>query len=117
MATLVQSSVSSPLLLPESVGRTAKASLRKAENRPLDYVDLGACMAEVMRAFGLSLKEFARELGKNERQVARQLDGAERPQLESVLAVPRFQPALVIALATRAHGVVVDTVIHVRRTA
>jgi ABC-type Zn2+ transport system substrate-binding protein/surface adhesin len=92
----------------------AKATVRKADDF---HRVLGGAMADVMHTFGLSLKEFARELGKNERQIARQLDGTERPQIEAVFAVPRFQPAIVIALAKRATGVEVDTVIHVRRSA
>jgi hypothetical protein len=45
------------------------------------------------------------------------VEGKERPQIETVLAVDRFQGAMVIALARLASGVEVDTVIHVRRIA
>lgn len=92
----------------------AKAGLRKSES-PY-YAQLGACMREVQHAFKLTLQEFAAELGKNESQVRRQMDGRERPQLEVVFAVEKFQGPLVIALARLATGVDVDTVIHVRRT-
>lgn len=47
----------------------------------------------------------------------RQIDGKERPQIEAVFAVEKFQGAMVIALARLAAGVEVDTVIHVRRSA
>jgi transcriptional regulator with XRE-family HTH domain len=93
----------------------AKAGLCKSENP--HYQQLGGCMREVQHAFGLTLQEFAAELGKNESQVRRQMEGSERPQIEAVFAVQRFQGPLVIALARLATGVEVDTVIHVRRTA
>ena len=94
----------------------AKAGLRLPDIDP-HYAKLGACMDEVRRFLGLSLEEFAYALKKDERQVARQLQGKERPQIEAVLAVDRFQGPMVVALARIASGVDVDTVIHVRRTA
>lgn len=66
---------------------------------------------------GMTLKEFAAALGKNESQVRRQIEGKERPQIEAVFAVEKFQGPLVIALARLASGTEVDTVIHVRRSA
>lgn len=107
-----------PLLLPEKGAKTAKAGLRSAEKSEIDphYVKLGGCMADVMRFSGLSLEEFAYALKKDERQIARQLQGKERPQIEAVLAIDRFQGPMVIALARISAGVEVDTVIHVRRT-
>jgi hypothetical protein len=108
--SIVQPSLPTPLLVSE-VGEDA---LRVADVNP-HYAKLGACMAEVQRFLGLSLKEFAFCLKKNERQVARQMLGKERPQLEAVLAVDRFQGPLVIALARIAQGVEVETVLHVRR--
>lgn len=94
----------------------AKAALRSAEIDP-HYAKLGGCMDEVRRFLGLSLEEFAYALKKDERQIARQLLGKERPQIEAVLAVDRFQGPMVIALARISQGVEVDTVIHIRRTA
>lgn len=91
----------------------AKADLRKSETDAF-YARLGGCMAEVQHVFGLTLKEFSAALGKNESQIRRQIEGAERPQIEAVFAVERFQPAMVIALARLASGVEVDTVIHIR---
>lgn len=114
-ASVNQPSRSKPLLIPEKSGRTAKAALRLPEINP-HYKKLGGCMAEVMQFAGLSLEEFAHALKRDERQIARQLLGQERPQIEVVLSVDRFQGPMVIALARISSGVEVDTVIHVRRT-
>jgi hypothetical protein len=94
----------------------AKADLRKTEMEAF-YARLGGCMDEVRNVFGLTLKEYAVALGKNESQLRRQIEGQERPQIECVFAVEKFQGPMVIALARLASGVEVDTVIHVRRTA
>ena len=114
-SSVSQPSLPTPLLVTETSARMAKAGLRNSEN-PY-YAQLGSCLRDVQHAFGLTLQEFAVELGKNESQVRRQMDGTERPQIEAVFAVPRFQGPLVIALARLATGVEVDTVIHVRRSA
>jgi hypothetical protein len=113
--SFAQPTLPTPLLVTESGVRMAKADLRNSEIDP-HYAQLGHCLSEVQHAFALTLKEFAAELGKNESQVRRQMEGRERPQIEAVFAVPRFQGPLVIALARLATGVDVDTVIHVRRT-
>lgn len=94
----------------------AKAGIRKSEIDP-HHAQLGACLREVQHAFKLTLQEFAHALGKNESQVRRQMDGLERPQIEAVFAVEKFQGPLVIALAKLAAGVEVDTVVHIRRIA
>ena len=93
-------------------GKTAKATIRKAD--PAGYAALGNCIEEVRCAFGLTLEAFAYELKVNDRQLARQIKGEDRPQLEKIFAVERFQGPLVIALAKLAQGVEVDTVLHVR---
>src|SRR5687767_1965757 len=98
MSSLPQPSLPTPLLVTEKAGRMAKADLRKSENDPY-YAQLGNCLREVQHAFGLTLQEFSAELGKNESQVRRQMEGKERPQIEAVFAVQRFQGPLVIALA------------------
>lgn len=108
-----QPSLPTPLLLSDLPVRMAKADSRKADM----YAALGGAMGDVMRAMGLSLKEFASEIGKDERQLARQMDGTDRPQLEAIFAVERFRGPLVIALARLATGVEVDTVITVRKSA
>jgi len=113
-ASFAQPQLPTPLLVPENRAQMAKATLRKPENA---HAELGGCLEEVRRTFGLTLEEFAHELGKDDRQIARQIKGDERPQLEVVFAVERFRPALVIALARLAHGVEIDTVIHLRRSA
>jgi hypothetical protein len=113
---LAQQNLPTPLLVTETRGQMAKADLRKTETDAY-YAQLGGCMREVQHAFCLTLQQFAAELGKNESQIRRQMDGLERPQIEVVFAVERFQGPLVIALARLSTGVEVDTVIHVRRTA
>lgn len=117
--SLAQPSLPTPLLVPERRQKQAKAALpdvRKAEIERLWKKD-GAAMREVQHAFGLTLKEFAAAIGKDERQVERQMQGVERPQIEAVRAIARFEGPMLIALARRADGVEVDTVIHVRRSA
>lgn len=117
MASIVtQPSLPTPLLLPDVPARMAKASVRKTDSDAY-YAELGACCVEVMRALGLTLKEFAYELGKDERQVARWFDGSGRPQIEAVFAVERFRAPLVIALAQKAAGVETVTTISFRRSA
>jgi hypothetical protein len=111
-----QPNLPTPLLVTERRGQMAKPDLRKTDTDAY-YAQLGACMREVQHAFCLTLQQFAAELGKNESQIRRQMDGLERPQIEVVFAVERFQGPLVIALARMSSGVAVDTVIHVRRSA
>jgi DNA-binding transcriptional regulator YiaG len=116
MASLAQQSLPTPLLISEKHAKQAKASLpdpRKTGNVQF-YARIGGCIDEVRNVFGLTLKEFAEALDKNESQVRRWIDGTERPQIEAVFAVERFQPAMVIALARLASGVEVDTVLHIR---
>jgi len=115
-SSLRQAAQSVPLRVTENHARTAKADLRKADKNP-NWVKWGQCMREVMRFADLTLEEFAYALGKNDRQIARHLLGDERPQLEVVLANPRFEGPLVIALARVSSGVEVDTVVHIRRSA
>jgi len=112
---VAQPNLPTPLLLPERHVKTAKADLRKAGSEVF-YARIGGCIDEVRNVFGLTLKEFAVALGKNESQIRRWIDGSERPQIEAVFAVERFQGAMVIALARLATGVEVNTVIHVRRS-
>ena len=101
----------------EKSARTAKTDLRKPEKANPQWVKHGQAMREVMRFADLSLEEFAHALKKNDRQIARQMLGQERPQIEAVLAVERFEGPMVIALARRTSGVDVDTVVHIRRSA
>lgn len=119
MSSIPQPTLPTPLLVSETRKKQAKATLShvcKSETEQF-YARLGGCMAEVQHVFGLTLKEFAAELGKNESQIRRQIEGHERPQIEAVFAVERFQPAMVIALARLAAGVEIDTVLTIRRSA
>jgi hypothetical protein len=118
-SSLPQPSLPTPLLLSEKPRKQAKATLkdvRKAENTVL-WTKWGAAIEDVQCLFRLTLKEFAAELQKDERQVQRWIEAKERPQIETVMSVARFEPPLLIALAQRTSGVSVDTVIHVRRSA
>lgn len=121
MSSMVaQPQLPTPLLVAEKRSKQAKAALkgvRKAENVGL-WVKWGAAIKDVQHEFQLSLKEFAAALGnKDERQVQRWMDAQERPQIETVLAVPDFEGPMWIALARRISGITVDTVYHVRRSA
>lgn len=120
MGSLSQPSLPTPILLPDKSAKQAKAALkgvRKADTGQL-WGKWGAAIEDVQCLFRLTLKEFARELGnKDERQVQRWIDAKDRPQIETVMAVARFEPVLLIALAQRTSGMSVDTVIHVRRSA
>ena len=116
--SLSQANLPTPLLVSEKPKKQAKAALKVLCKSESDhYAQLGACLAEVQHVFGMTLKEFAAALDKNESQIRRQIEGKERPQIEVVFAIQKFQGPLVIALARLATGVEVDTVIHVRRTA
>jgi hypothetical protein len=112
--SLSQQSLPTPLLLTEGRAKTAKASIRKPEGDEF-YARIGQCIDEVRNVFGLTLQEFAAVLGKDERQVKRQIEGKERPQIEAVFAVERFQGPLVIALARLAAGCEIDTVVHFKQ--
>lgn len=114
-SNLSQQSLPTPLLVSDrrSVDTKNVSDIPKASV----FVTLGKCMAEVKSVFRLTVKEFAAELGKDEAQVRRQLLGKERPQIEAVFAVERFQGPMAIAMARVAAGVEVDTVIHMRRSA
>lgn len=115
-SSLIDSVQARPLLSSENRAQMAKVGLRSAENIDPHYVKLGQCMQEVQRFLGLSLEEFAHALKKDVRQVARQMQGKERPQIEAVLAVDRFQGPMVVAIARMSSGVEVDTVHHIRYT-
>lgn len=79
---------------------------------------LGLCIEDVQTELRLSLEEFAHALGKDERQVKRWQTAEERPQVEAVFAIERFQVALIVAMAKRiGNAVEVETVIRVRRSA
>ena len=115
-SSLAQPSLPTPLLCAEKRAKTAKASLPKQEKNPL-WVKHGAAMREMQHSLQMTLEEFAYVLQKDVRQVGRWMDGIERPQIESVLAIERFEGPMLIALAKRMKGIDVDTVVHIRRIA
>ena len=103
------------LLRSEIPTRMAKADLRKAEN---GWIENGRAIERTRELSGLSLKEFADVVGRDERQVKRWETAAERPQIETVFAVPVLRQSLVIALAEQAGvGVKVTTHIEIARVA
>ena len=113
-SSLSQPNLPTPLLCSETRAKTAKASLRKSEN---GHAVMAAIVAEVRKASGLNLDEFARGVGRDPRQIARWEAGTERPQIEAIYEVPSLQPLVVEALAKRTPGCEVVTEIRVRRTA
>jgi DNA-binding transcriptional regulator YiaG len=119
MSSLSQASLPTPLLVSQTPKKQAKAdlkSLRKTQKQTQWQKD-GAAIDEVRHVFRLSIKEFAAELGRPESQVRAWIEGRERPQIETVREVPRFEGPMLIAQARQVEGIAVDTVIYVRRTA
>lgn len=114
-ATVAHGHGSAPLSIGETGVVTAKPWLPKGEIPNPIWIKHGKCMREVMRFADLTLEEFAYELGRDRSQIGRQLEGKERPQIELCLAHVRFEGPMVVALARRADGVEVDTVVHIRR--
>lgn len=82
-------------------------------------VAVGAAVDHMRRLAGYSLKELAAAIGRDERQVSRWLAGSERPQLDALFAVPSLRQPLVLAIAAlaAADGIVIETVITVRKVA
>lgn len=106
-------SASSPQIgdLPK---RMAKANLRKTD--VADWrVQIGGAVERTRTLSQLSLKEFADAIGRDERQVARWIAGTERPQFDAIFGVEILRGSLVQALAELADGVVVETVVTIRR--
>jgi transcriptional regulator with XRE-family HTH domain len=91
--------------------RPAKADLKK--------VDVGPIVARTFQLAGLSQKEAAALIGRDQAQIARWVSGAERVQLDALLAVEALRTPFIVALAETAagSGVAVETSITVRRTA
>lgn len=93
----------------------AKASVRKADN---PHAEMGAVVADVRKASGLNLDEFAAAIKKDPRQVKRWEEATDRPQIEAVYAVDAFKPLVVEAMAQHSgHAVETETVIRIRRIA
>lgn len=95
----------------------AKADLRKADDAAWK-VNVGRAIERVKGLSGLTLKEFADAVQRDERQVARWISGAERPQVDAILAAESLRQPLIIALAELAGaGVDVETTVRIRRRA
>lgn len=100
-------------LLPQKSAGQAKVSdptPRKAQN----WADLAYAMDYARRDARLTIKEFAAALDRTESQVRAWINGTERPQLELVLAVPRFKSAAIIGLAKDTEDLEVETLIRRR---
>lgn len=82
--------------IPEMRPDPVKANLRKAET--VDYrAETGACFARACQ--GLSLKQVAGYLHRDERQIARWFTGAERVQVDVVMACPELAQPFAYQLA------------------
>ena len=116
MPSIAQPNLPTPLLVSQTPKKQAKAdlkSLRKTQKRTQWQKD-GAAIDEVRHVFRLSIKEFAGALERSEAQVRAWIEGRERPQVEAVREVQRFEPAMIVALARMTNGIDVDTVLHIR---
>jgi len=112
--SLAQPSLPTPLLVSEKRGKQAKSLIQKSDKT---HALLGQCMEDTRIAAGLNLDEYAHAIGKDPSQVKRQIEGKERPQIEAVFAVERFQVLLITAMAKRIGQIEVETVIRIRRSA
>lgn len=95
----------------------AKADLRKPEITVHRQV-IGAALERARELRGWSLKELADHINREPRQVARWIDGTERAQMDALFAVESLRQPLIVAFAEAAgHGVEVETIVRVKRTA
>lgn len=78
---------------------------------------LAECIDEVRCDFRLTVDQFAHEIQRDARQVGKWLNASERPQIETVFAVERFQQSLVLALARRVRSIEITTQLTARRSA
>lgn len=121
-SSLIDSAASRHRILSEITHPAmAKADLKKVE---ADFrKQVGECICRARKTLNWSLKELAEAIkqatGKepDPAQLSRWEAGTERPHFDALFAVEKLQGPLVIALASLAAGVAVDTVIHIRRTA
>jgi len=94
----------------------AKAALSPApvSGEPREWREkVGRAIERAVQGRGWSLKEFAAKVERDERQIARWFSGDERPQFDVLFALPEFQQPLVVALASLAGGVEIETVVRV----
>lgn len=95
-------------------------SMAKADLKKVDLAwreQIGAAIARAIALAGLTRKEAAAALAKDEATVARWVAGIERPMFDALWAVPVLRTPLIQALAEMAEGVVVETVVRMRRRA
>ena len=92
----------------------AKASLNSLEQAKHRA---GDALSRAIHFAGLTGKEAAGLLDIDPAQLSRWVNGAEAISLARILNCQRLHGPFVIALAGEADGIVVDTVITVRRTA
>ena len=92
----------------------AKADLTNREN---GRKRAGSCVSRALAIAGLSIKEGAAILDIDPAQLSRWISGAESVQVHRILDCRQLHGPFVIAFASEAEGVSVDTVITVRRPA
>lgn len=105
-----------PRVNGENRSRMAKAVLPKGESvGRRDWQLLGECLDAARHVLGWTIDRLARELERDEKQVGRWIRAEERPQVETIIAVPLLGQEYAIALAGRL-GCVVETIVrHQRR--
>ncbi len=98
--------------------RLESLSLKPAK-ASLNSLEVGQIVARTFQLAGLSQKEAAAQIGRDQAQIARWISGAERVQLDALLAVESLRTPFIVALAeaVSGSGVAVETSITVRRTA
>jgi hypothetical protein len=116
MAPSVASATSSAHLLSLDDVRPhpAKVDLRIRET---GRKRAGMCVSRALAIAGLSIKEGAAILDMDPAQLSRWISGAESVQVHRILDCRQLHGPFVIAFASEADGIDVDTVITVRRTA
>lgn len=114
-STVFAPAVPAPLTSLENLHpRPAKAVLTSHED---GRRKAGAALARAIAIAGLSIKESAGLLDVDPAQLSRWIAGTGAIQLARILNCAHLHGPFVIALASAADGVSVDTVITVRRTA
>jgi len=109
-----------PIVAPLERLEALRPSPAKAKftNREIEWrLRVGAAIRRAIAIAGLSLKEAAALIGRDVAQLGRWTSGAERPQLDTLLAADELRGPLLIALATLSPDIAVETVITLRRTA
>lgn len=118
-STLPRDGARLPLLNSVSRPSMAKVHTSAHGNPVIDplWPVLAQCLDEVRHDAGMTVDEFAHAIDRDARQVGKWLSATERPQIETVFAVERFQQPLVLALARRVRSIEISTHLIVRRSA